>query len=137
MKKFFKLLSALVFVFAVGLAGYTFVDAGSAGDGTIPNTVYIGDIDVSGMTADEAQQALDRYVSTLKNQTFSLTTGDKSIQVTAEDIGLHVSNEDVVEEALNLGKTGNLIARYKDKKDLEKEPKKFQLTYGADETKMI
>lgn len=136
MKKFFKLLSALVFVFAVGLAGYTFVDAGSAGDGTIPNTVYIGDIDVSGMTADEAQQALDRYVSTLKNQTFSLTTGDKSIQVTAEDIGLHVSNEDVVEEALNLGKTGNLIARYKDKKDLEKEPKKFQLTYGADETKM-
>lgn len=41
-----------------------------------------------------------------------------------------------MEEALNLGKTGNLIARYKDKKDLEKEPKQFDILYGVDEDKV-
>ena len=51
-------------------------------------------------------------------------------------MGLTVLNQEVIDEALNLGKTGNLIARYKDKKDLEKEPKHFDIVFGSDEDKI-
>ncbi len=109
---------------------------GAEEEDVIPNTVYIGDIDVSGMTVEEAKREVSDYVDSLQNKVFTLTTGDKSIQVSAEDLGLDIANPEVVEEAANLGKTGNLIARYKDKKDLEKEPKKLKILFGTDEEKV-
>ena len=136
MKKYIKLLPILIFVFTAGFIGYSFTTVDAGENGTIPDTVYIGDIDVSGMTKEEAEDALDAYVNTLQNTTFTLSAGTKNIQVSAEDLGVCVANTEVVEEALNLGKTGNLIARYKDKKDLEKEPKQFDILYGVDEDKV-
>ncbi len=136
MKKYFRLLPLFLLVFAVGFAGRSLMVVDADEKAVIPNTVYIGDIDVSGMTASEAKQALESYVDTLKETVFTLTTGDKSIQVSAEDMGLTVLNQEVIDEALNLGKTGNLIARYKDKKDLEKEPKRFDIVFGSDEDKI-
>ena len=136
MKKYIKLLPILIFVFTAGFIGYSFTTVDAGENGTIPDTVYIGDIDVSGMTKEEAEDALDAYVNTLQNTTFTLSAGTKNIQVSAEDLGVCVANTEVVEEALNLGKTGNLITRYKDKKDLEKEPKQFDILYGVDEDKV-
>ncbi len=136
MKRFLKLLPLLILVFTVGFTGHSLITVGADEKDVIPDTVYIGDIDVSGMTKREAEQAVASYADTLKNKMFTLTTGDKSIQVSAEDLGLDVANPEVVEEALNLGKTGNLITRYKDKKDLEKEPKKLEIAFGGDEEKI-
>ena len=41
----------------------------------------------------------------------------------------------MAEKAVNLGRTGNPIARYKEKKDLEKGDKVFVLSYAIDESK--
>ena len=136
MKKYLKLLPILALVFAVGLIGHSLITVDAQEEGVIPDTVYFNDIDVSGMTKEEAQRVLSSHVDSLQNKSFTLTTGDKSIQVLAEDLGLEIANPEIVEEALNLGKTGNLIARYKDKKDLEKEPKKFTISYSSDEDKI-
>lgn len=136
MKKFFKLLPVLVLVFTVGFAGYSLMTVSAEEDDRIPNTVYIGDIDVSGMTVQEAESALLDHVRSLRNKVITLSTGDKSIQVSAEDLGLEISNLEVVEEAARLGKAGSLITRYKDKKDLEKEPKRLELAYNVDEDKV-
>ena len=104
---------------------------------------FISDVDafkeflaVCGDVYKRQEDALDAYVNTLQNTTFTLSAGTKNIQVSAEDLGVCVANTEVVEEALNLGKTGNLIARYKDKKDLEKEPKQFDILYGVNEDKV-
>lgn len=136
MKRFIRLLPALVLVFTAVFVGRSMMNVDAGEDKTIPNTVYIGDIDVSGMTKEEAEEALSNHVAELSDTVFTLTTGDKNIQVSAEDLGVTVANPEVVEEALNLGKTGNLIARYKDKKNLEKEPKKFEILFCADEEKI-
>lgn len=136
MKKYIKLLPALVIVFSAVFVGRSLVNVDAEEENTIPNTVYIEDMDVSGMTEQEANQALSDYVAGLNSTVFTLTTGDKSIQVSAEDLGITVANPEIVEEALNIGKTGNLIARYKDKKDLEREPKQFEVLFNADETKV-
>ncbi len=136
MKKFLKLLPVLVLVFTVGFAGYSLMTVSAGEDDRIPDTVYIGDIDVSGMTVQEAERALSEYAGSLQNKMITLSTGDKSIQVSAEDLGLEISNLEVVQEAANLGKTGSLITRYKDKKDLEKEPKRLELAYDVNEDKV-
>ncbi len=137
MKKYIKLLPLYAMAFTACAIGHSMITA-DAGEGTIiPDTVYIGDIDVSGMTEEEAGRALDSYVNSMRNKVFTLTTGDKQIQVSAEDMGLSIADTDLlIEEAMNIGRTGNLIARYKDKKDLEKEPKKFDITFDADKDKI-
>lgn len=136
MKKYIMMLSVLVAVClsVFGVHSLVSVDAGE--QETIPSTVYIGDTDVSGMTKEEAENVLETEASKISNTMFTLSTGDRHIQVSAEDLGLSAANPEIVEEALHLGKTGNLIARYKDKKDLEHEPKRYTLRYQADENKI-
>ncbi|MBO5371679.1 MAG: VanW family protein [Lachnospiraceae bacterium] len=136
MKKYIRLLPVLILVFTVGFVGHSLMTVDAVEEDIIPNTVYIGDIDVSGMTKEEAQMALNDYLDSVMGTAFTLSTGEKSICVTAEDLGLSISNMVVIDEALNLGKSGNLIARYKDKKDLEKEPKTYEIQFAADETKI-
>ena len=122
MKKYLKIFPAFALAVAAGVFGHTVITAQAGeSEAVIPETVYIEDRDVSGMTEEEAREELDSYVRQLQNTVFTLTTGDTSIRVSAQDLGIQVENEEVVEEALNIGKTGNLITRYKDKKDLEKE----------------
>lgn len=136
MKKYFKLLPLFLLIFVAGAVGHSLMTVDADEAQTIPETVYFGDIDVSGMTAAEAGRALASYAQTMQDTVFTLTTGDKSIQVLAEDMGLEIANPEIVDEALNLGKAGNLIARYKDKKDLEREPKRFEINFRINEEKI-
>ena len=137
MKKYIKLLPFLAAAFTAGAVGHSMISVDAVEESVIPDTVYIGDVDVSGMTQEEAARALDSYLREVQNKMFTLTTGDKQIQVSAEDLGIAISDTELlIDEALNIGRTGNLIARYKDKKDLEKEPKRFAITFDANENKI-
>jgi len=71
------------------------------------------------MTAEEAQTALEEYMAGLNAATFTFTAGDKQISFTASELGLSVANEDIVQEAMSVGKTGSLLKRYMDLTDLE------------------
>jgi len=136
MKKMMKLLPILVLVFTAGFLGRSLVTVDAGEEKTIPNTVYVGEVNISGMTQQEAELALMEHMNGLNGTEFVLTTGEQEIRVTAEDLGISIANLHVVEEALSLGKSGNLIARYKDKKDLENEPKMYDIEYKADTAKI-
>ncbi len=101
-------------------------------DATITSGVWFGSIDAAGMTAQEATEAIEAYVASLQSTSVTLVSGEKSITVTAEDLGLTWSNPQIVEEALGLGRTGNLIVRYKQQKDLEKEDKVYTIGFSVD-----
>lgn len=100
---------------------------------TIENGIYIGRIDVSGMTADEAKKSVEAYVEELKglNVTLNVMEGNQ-VTVPAGDMGLVWTNPDVVEDALALGKKGNVVQRYKALQDLMHENKVFELAYNFD-----
>ena len=103
---------------------------------TVPNGVSIGSIDVSGMTADQANAAVEKYMDDLKNVTVTLhgRTADQTVTMTAGQMGLSWTNPDVVEEALTLGTKGNVVQRYKDLKDAQNTGKKLELDYALDDT---
>ena len=128
--------AAVVIIFATVLWGAsTSVFAKETDDATIPANVYIGEVSVGGMTVDEAKEAVTDYVKDTTDVDVVLKAGEKSVTVKAEELGLGWGNTKVAEEAANIGKSGNLIKRYKDQKDLENENKVYNIVYTVDEEK--
>ena len=94
--------------------------------------VYVEELNVSGMTKEEATAAIDTYVEGKTEEKITLMVGDHELKVSRGDLGVTWTNEDVVDEALRLGKSGNLIRRYKALKDLQFNNKIYELEYTAD-----
>ncbi|MCR5145711.1 MAG: VanW family protein [Lachnospiraceae bacterium] len=108
-------------------------DEQSSIEGVIPNGIVIGDTDVSGKSAEDAQKIVDDYVSQYEGIEFELTVEKNVLEADTEDIGLCVKNQDVVEKAVNYGNEGNLVERYKASSDLaNNKGKTFDLSLTAD-----
>ncbi len=100
---------------------------------TIPEGIYIGDVYVGGMTAAQARAAIREYVEAIAQQPVTLAANDLAIKTTVTEIGFKEDVEATIQEALNYGKTGNVLKRYKELKDLETEEKVLPLALTADE----
>ena len=88
---------------------------------TIEQGICIGNVDVGGMTESEAQTAVNEYVDSLLDTTFTLKGETGSIQMTAGDMGVTADTDTAVQEAMAVGHAGSLINRYKTLQDLKKE----------------
>ena len=123
MKKI-KILTAALLLVAAGTFlfsnGHIF-KAGVTADAVIEQGVYIGGVDVSGMTAAEATAAVDAYIEGVKQQTITLVGPAANLEMTLEEMGLTSKADAAVQEAVAIGRSGNLIARYKALQDLKKE----------------
>ena len=119
----------------VGTTAYA-QDAQNPADRTIADNIYIGEIAVGGMTEAQATEAVNDYVKSLGDTEFTLTVDDKSVVAKASDFGIEWSNPVLVKDAMDVGRTGNLIERYKSKKDLEHENLVYDITYTADKDKV-
>jgi len=134
MKRKFKMWAAVIGFSCLAFCGQK-VEAKE--QSVIPNGVFIDEIDLSGMTADAAKETVDKYVSTIEEVPITLVVDeDNQVEYTAGDLGVYWSNPEVLDEALYIGKKGNLINRYKELKDLEKEDKVYQIAFAVDEEKV-
>lgn len=131
MKKRLQVLSAVMGAVILSFGAGAAVKAEEVD--TIHEGVYVSDVDVSGMTAEEAKAAVEEKVQELGSKTITLKVEGSSVSATAGDLGLTWENQEVVEEAVGLGKSGNVVKRYMDNKDLEHEPKVYDLDFSADE----
>ena len=85
MKKITKLgMAAAVLFCVVGLGSHTQA-AMAAEETTIENGISIGNVNVGGMTENQAISAVEEYVDGLMDTTFTLRGETGSIQMTAED----------------------------------------------------
>ena len=97
---------------------------------TISKNVYIGGVNVSGMTEEQATKAVEEKLGKGTGGNYTVKIGDETTTATAEDFGMEWTNRQVVHEAMEVAKGGNLIKQYKDKKDLQVEPKNFEVAYA-------
>ena len=70
---------------------------------TIHTGVYADEIDLSGMTVEEAEQEVLAYMDRLGEETLTLEIFDEQVQVTLGELGLECTNLKLVEEAAQLG----------------------------------
>lgn len=109
------------------------VKAEAAETDTIKEGVYAGEINLSGKTATEAKAAVEYYVEGLQSTEITLEAADgHAVQITAADLGMTWANTDLPQEALQLGRKGNIIERYKILKDLEHENYTFHIDLEFD-----
>ncbi|SFC10669.1 VanW family protein [Butyrivibrio sp. YAB3001] len=110
-----------------------------AADGrTIANGVFIGDIDVSGMSVTDAGSAVNAYFDRLAEADITLTAGEgKSITIKGDELGISWRNPQVVEEAYNLGHCGNVVQRYKALRDLEQSNHRYDIEYGFNDEHIV
>lgn len=105
----------------------------SAKEEKIESGIYANDINLSGMTVSEAENAVQAYVDSLADIQVTLhAVDDKEIITTASELGLTWDNPEIIYEAVSLGKDGNIVQCYKALKDLEYENKVYQIAFGFD-----
>ena len=104
-----------------------------AAEATILKGITIEGVDVSGMTKEEALNALTAYETKLGEETLTLKIGDQTLDAPLSSFGVTYSNEDAVASALSIGRTGNIVKRYKDQKDLQHSGMNYTLSRTANE----
>lgn len=122
MRRFGKwiLTMAVAFACVVVFGSADYVKAGKTNENRIADGIYIGKVDVSGMTEKEAKDAVKAYVDALKDTTFTLNGPNGTMELTAGEMGISADASDAIEEALTIAQGGNLINRYKEMTDLKK-----------------
>lgn len=106
---------------------------------TIYEGVKVGEVEIGGMTKDEAETAVNSYITNILNTKITLSldgSDDKKIELTAGDLGLSWSNQSILEEAVNLGKSGNVIKRYKVKKDIANSQVSYEMEFQINTQKI-
>jgi len=107
-------------------------------DEAIATGVYIDKIDVGGMTAEQALDAVLAHVTELGKKTLTVTLdgaeGVEPLETEMSELGIHTEGlAETVMEAVALGKSGNLIVRYKAEKDLLATNQRYELKLAVDE----
>lgn len=132
-----------IILFATLLLSLTLVFAGSAfyvsatqDNDIICNGVYIDEVNVSGMTRAEAEAAVGSFVEGLRKKSVTISVQDNMVITTLGDLGYAQEVNSNIDEAFELGKSGNLIKRYKDLKDIEEGQMVFPLAFTVDESKI-
>ena len=108
-------------------------DNAPGGQRKILDHIYAESVDLSGMTQEEAQEALQTRVDEITGYQIVLHMDDMSIGVTAKELGVTGDSDDTIRQAMDVGQVGNVIKRYKVKKALEQENLQLDLSYQVDE----
>ncbi len=103
-------------------------------DRVIRQGITIDGVNVSGMTESEAMAQIQADVEEKKAAVITLQgkEDDQKVEVTAGDLGLYWSNPGIIDEIGAYGKASNIIARYKQNKDLEQHGMNFSIQLSVD-----
>ena len=133
MKKIKWLLPVFVAVMMVGIWSGMYLQVNAkTSDNHISEGIYIESVYIGGMTAEEAEEALDAYVKVLNEKEITLIAGDKQFTAKVSDLGFTVTKEHIIEQAMSVGKTGSLLNRYMDLTDLKQGDLVLELDISVD-----
>ena len=103
-----------------------------ASDTTIANGVQVEGVDLSGMTPEQAKAALQAKADALASTPVNLRMGENIITTSLAELGYTCTNLDIVDSLVPIGKSGNIVERYKEQKDLENETVQYALDFTVD-----
>lgn len=107
---------------------------------TILEGIYADDLDLSGLTEEEAKTKVFEYVAELGDLEITLlSVGDKEVVTTLADVGLNWTNPEMIGEAVSHARGGNFVTRYKAAKDLQLNNVVYniELSVDKDEIKSV
>lgn len=101
----------------------------------IANNIYIGNLNVSGMTKKELKAEFESRQKEYEKVVVKLSAEGTVEEVTLKELGFKIKDVDkLIEKALSYGKKGSVWKRYKQLKDLEKVPYVIEVQYGVNKS---
>ena len=102
----------------------------------ICSNISIDGIDVSGMTYDEALSQLGGDAEKRAKISVNLSSAYGDAKTTLGDIGYTNDAAEVVEDAVEIGNSGNILHRYMEQKELEQKPLELKVTRSVNATRL-
>ena len=103
----------------------------------IQTGIYVNDMNLSGMTIEEARQTVQSYVDSFGGSQITLHAVEEgTIVTTASELGLKWGNEGILQEAARFGRDGDILQCYKELKDLEYQNKVYNVAFDFDKDKI-
>lgn len=99
----------------------------------IADGVCVDDVDISNMTEEEANEALKAYEEQRGSVNITVKTDNGTITTTLAELGYKMKKNDFIKHGMNIGKTGNVIKKYKELKDVSNGGIKFETEFEYDE----
>ena len=138
MKRILK--GAVLTAVLLSLAGFRAMGAEAAENDELVHPGYIilegttiNGTDVSGMTEEEALAFAKEQVEGTCNASVTLKgKNGQKLTVKASDLGVTWSNPEIIEEAGAAGYGGNILTRYKNRKEREEDGKDYIIEYTSD-----
>ncbi|MBQ9765045.1 MAG: VanW family protein [Lachnospiraceae bacterium] len=133
-KKFFTGIAIMLYVMIGLVAGDNKALAAEPISHTIPEGISIGNLEVGGLTKEEAKAKIDALFEEQNAKTILFQTDDATGSLTKEvsfrSFGLYWANPDVVDKLDNFGRVGNVIKRYKELKDISNDKLEYEIEIG-------
>lgn len=127
---------AVISLLTVLLGAVALGDLKSQDEAVLPKGITLQGQDLSGMTEAQAKEAIQEYADTLLARQVSLELNETVYEITMEELGVTWNNPEAVEQVEGMAMTGNVIARYKKMKDVEKDPVDITIDLAIDQETM-
>lgn len=135
MKKSKMILMAVVASLCIAMLGLVvYADEQAPVIGVLPEGITFLGESLAGLTVEEAKAKVADYAEAALDRTVEIELQDASYIIAMDAIGMEWKNEKVADQLDGKELQGNVIARYKQKKDIEKNPidLKVDIAYDAD-----
>lgn len=95
--------------------------------------VWVGHVDVSGLTEEQAQKAVDKKAEEYREQTITFQAGNKSVSASLGELGFDIEKEEqLIKQAVDYGNDGSVWSRYFQIRKLKREKKIFAPEYKVE-----
>ena len=102
-------------------------------DDVICDGVFIETIDLSGMTREQAEQAVQQYTDALVGRSLEVNVNGKTVSTTLDQLGYQCEENDYIDQAMQVGKGGNPFANYARIRDAQTNHIVYNLEFEAEE----
>ncbi|MBR3306977.1 MAG: VanW family protein [Lachnospiraceae bacterium] len=98
----------------------------------------IGPVDISGMTPEAAEEAVNSYLESLYDNELTLVAASgNEVKVKVRELGPYWANSDVLEGMSALGEGGDVVERYKLSRDIASAGLEYPLELSCDKEKVM
>ncbi|MDO4788788.1 MAG: VanW family protein [Johnsonella sp.] len=122
-------------VFLAALSIGLFAHADEARAVSLPAGLSVGEIDLQGLSAEEAGEKLDSYVGAVSDKPIIIEVNGSKASTSAKELGFEWEQESLAKEAIAEYTSGNIVERYIKQVELEKSPVHIELEVGTDQEK--
>ena len=102
-------------------AGIAGVKAAQKDTDIIYDGIYLGTVNVGGLTGQQAKERYNEYLAELNDTEVKFELSDGEYLIPMSDLSLSAVADEAVEEALKYGRSGNILKRYREITDISNE----------------